>query len=100
MVLISPRAPVKNLRRMVGVVSYTPHHFDQWNRALRGAYTKGFRHAQHGGSQVDCPYRDKRKRAGQLTWSRAFINAWNDGYRDYAYHPNHILLSTQNPEKL
>jgi hypothetical protein len=30
----------------------------------------------------DCPYEDKRKPSGKLSWSRAFINAWSDGLHD------------------
>lgn len=28
----------------------------------------------------DCPYPDKRKSDGRITWSRAYRNAWRDGW--------------------
>lgn len=64
-----------------------PRGFENWNRALRGAYTKGWTHAQAGGSALDCPYHDKRKRGGQVTWSRAYLKAWQDGFSDYTHPP-------------
>ncbi len=29
---------------------------------------------------IACPYRDKRKLDGRLTWSRAFATAWCEGF--------------------
>lgn len=60
-----------------------PRGFMQWNLALRGAFVKGATCALEGGTRDACPYADRRKAGGQLTWSRAFIRAWQDGY-DYA----------------
>jgi len=57
-----------------------PRGFDQWNRALQGAYRKGWNAWVEQGSAAECPYEDKRKPSGKLSWSRAFMNAWSDGY--------------------
>lgn len=59
-----------------------PHGFEKWNPALRGAYMKG-RQAHLDGKTIDaCPYEDKRKPSGRISWSRAFISAWRDGFLD------------------
>jgi ribosome modulation factor len=58
-----------------------PEGFKNWNRALRGAYIKGYQAAIRGDDSGSCPYADKRKYSGGLTWSRSFISAWDDGYR-------------------
>jgi ribosome modulation factor len=60
-----------------------PNLFDRWNRAHRGAYKKGVA-AYHAGDHLihGCPYKDKRKESGRLSWSRSFICAWEDGWRD------------------
>lgn len=50
------------------------------NRALEGAYYKGIYAALAGEPQSSCPYLDKRKPSGLLSWSRAFQNAWRDGW--------------------
>lgn len=47
---------------------------------MRGAWRKGFDAAVAGLSLSVCPYGDKRKSCGRLTWSRAFIAAWRDGW--------------------
>lgn len=59
-----------------------PRDFERWNPALRGAYLKGVRAAQAGETLDACPYRDRRNDSGRLTWSRSFIRAWEDGWRD------------------
>lgn len=58
-----------------------PRGFEQWNRALQGAYRRGFAAARAGEPERACPYDDKRKANGSLTWSRSFITAWCDGWR-------------------
>jgi len=50
------------------------------NRALLGAVKKGIAAKKAGLSETDCPYKDKRKPSGRLSWSRAFRYAWFDGY--------------------
>lgn len=53
----------------------------RWNRAIRGAFQKGMA-AHQGGQPLDaCPYGDRRKADGRLSWSRSFIAAWRDGWR-------------------
>jgi hypothetical protein len=59
-----------------------PKDIWKWNRSMRGAYMKGRLAAQEGGTEDDCPYADHRKPSGRISWSRAFINAWMDGFRD------------------
>jgi hypothetical protein len=50
------------------------------NRAMVGAIKKGIAAKEAGLSELTCPYRDKRKANGRLSWSRAFRYAWFDGY--------------------
>ena len=57
-----------------------PPGFDRWNRALQGAYRKGHAAGAAGEDISACPYSDKRKLCGRLTWSRAFNRAWEDGW--------------------
>jgi ribosome modulation factor len=59
-----------------------PHLFHQWNRAMQGAYKKGVLAFREGVPLSGCPYQDKRKPSGRLSWSRAFESAWRDGWRD------------------
>lgn len=59
-----------------------PHRFHQWNRAHQGAYRKGVSAYLAGTPLTDCPYIDHRKPSGSLSWSRAFINSWRDGWMD------------------
>lgn len=61
----------------LGITDYH-ERFRGWNRAMIGAYLKGY--ASTPGER--CPYRDIRKPAGQLTWSRAYIRSWEDGEAD------------------
>lgn len=46
--------------------------------------SNGYADARSGLTLEQCPYRDKRKPDGKLTWSRAHIRAWEDGW--HAYH--------------
>ena len=59
-----------------------PRGIELWNRAHRGAYMKGRCAALEGKSLNDCPYEDLRKPSGKLSWSRSFITAWRDGFKD------------------
>lgn len=58
-----------------------PSHYDNWNRAHRGAFMKGYRAFINGEAITESPYNDKRKDSGGLTWSRSFHTAWVDGWR-------------------
>lgn len=58
-----------------------PHDSYRWNRAILGAFKKGVLAHQAGLPIKDCPYGDKRKPDGRLSWSRSFIAAWRDGWR-------------------
>lgn len=58
-----------------------PSHYDNWNRALRGAFMKGYRAFIEGEAITESPYEDKRKESGGLTWSRSFHSAWVEGWR-------------------
>jgi ribosome modulation factor len=60
-----------------------PPMFFSWNRAHRGAFLKGMHASLEGQPRDACPYQDKRKPSGRLSWSRSFIAAWSDGW-DYA----------------
>lgn len=50
------------------------------NKAWIGAWKKGIEARKAGFPIEACPYADKRKWNGKLTWSRAFIRAWEDGW--------------------
>jgi hypothetical protein len=65
------------------LVNHTyPIGFDSWNPALRGVYKTGA-HARATNRGVEnCPYKDSRNWHGGVTWSRSFISAWQDGWRD------------------
>jgi len=56
--------------------------FRGWNRAMVGAYKKGHKAKNEGHPISACPYEDIRKPSGKLSWSRAFIRAWQDGWFD------------------
>lgn len=58
-----------------------PRGFFTWNRSLRGAFERGERAHTEGHSIHDCPYPDKRKDNGRLTWSRGYRTAWVDGFK-------------------
>ncbi len=57
-----------------------PWDFHRWNRAMAGAFKKGMAAHQNGQSITDCPYEDKRKWDGRLSWSRAFVKAWENSW--------------------
>lgn len=63
-----------------------PSSFSNWNRSLQGAYRKGAVAYLESKSLSNCPYEDKRKDDGRLSWSRSYITAWTDGYRDAEKH--------------
>ncbi len=56
------------------------------HRAFRGAFRKGLEAGyatmmgQEDTKWSKCPYKDKRKWNGKLTWSRAFQTTWDDGF--------------------
>lgn len=50
-------------------------------KALDTARAKGIDAAMSGKSESDCPYRDKRTYRGRVTFSRAFMKAWLEGFR-------------------
>ena len=70
-----------------------PRDFGLWNPAMRGAFRKGMEAFAHGRPETACPYQDKRKADGRLTWSRAFAAAWRDGWR----HTQHAV--EQSPHR-
>lgn len=57
-----------------------PDRFHRWSPAWRGAYRKGYEAGVDGIARENCPYDDKRKWDGRLTWSRAFRSCWHDGW--------------------
>lgn len=72
-----------------------PANFATWNRAARGAFLKGV-HAQIAGHPLsDCPYEDKRKDSGRLTWSRSFIACWRDGWEYAKQNREDALITLQ-----
>jgi hypothetical protein len=73
--------PIKNNCERCRDIYKLPSHYASWNKAMRGAFVKGRKARIDGLLESDCPYQDKRKPSGGLSWSRAFISAWDDGYR-------------------
>lgn len=57
------------------------------------AVRKGREAFQAGLPESACPYKDHRKDDGRLTFSRAWRNAWLDGYRAASRE------AAQKPEK-
>lgn len=49
---------------------------------MQGVYKKGRKAFSDGLDITQCPYKDRRKADGRLSWSRAFIRVWQDGWRD------------------
>lgn len=70
-----------------------PANFFKWNRALRCAYLKGVEAYLADEPLTACPYKDKRKPSGRVSWSRAFISAWRDGW-EYAKKDSSDALIT------
>lgn len=66
--------------------------------ALDGAYLKGLHAGLAGGSLDDCPYPDKRKDCGRLTWSRAFRTAWADGWHKAREDREQALIIAQHAQ--
>jgi len=65
---------------------------------MRGAFLKGADARLAGQGMNECPYEDKRKPSGKLSWSRAFMNAWRDGWQ-YAEHDREGALITLKHRK-
>jgi ribosome modulation factor len=65
------------------------------SRALRGAFLKGMRAGLAGHLKTECPYIDRRKPSGKLSWSRAFINAWHDGWAFANEDKEQALITAQ-----
>ena len=63
------------------------------NPALYAAYVRGLAAGVAGDSLDSCPYEDKRKPSGRLSWSRGFINAWRDGVQDAAADRDQALIT-------
>ena len=55
---------------------------DYGNRALDGAFNKGKKARTEGKPIAACPYPDRRTYHGNITFSRAFIRAWINGWKD------------------
>lgn len=64
-----------------------PPGFEKWNRAIQGAYRKGWNAQRQGKKNYECPYQDKRNYKNRITFSRSFIIAWHDGYSAAEFHP-------------
>jgi hypothetical protein len=52
------------------------------NRAFQGAYKKGFRAGEEGKPKSHNPYCDERTARGSVTYSRAFLKFWDEGWED------------------
>lgn len=83
---LNPEIVSRDSDTVTALVGHVPFCFHQWNRAMRGAYLKGARAAVAGLPSGACPYIDRRKECGRLTWSRSFIAAWEQGHREATRH--------------
>lgn len=50
------------------------------SKSLKTAHNNGKAAFEAGEPKAACPYKDKRKKDGRLTWSRAYRNAWLEGW--------------------
>lgn len=71
------------------------YDFSGWNRAMVGAFKKGANACLLGHPIDACPYDDRRKEDGRLTWSRAFRATWVDGW----YHARYIMTGIVEREE-
>ena len=69
------KSTTKNLQANLPDNSYL------WNKAMLGSFKKGIIAHRDGRPITACPYNDKRKPSGGLSWSRSFISAWEDGWK-------------------
>ena len=76
-----------------------PIGFNLWNKALQGAFRKGYSAFNDGVMESECPYDDKRKDCGRLTWSRSFITAWRDGWVHAACEKKQMLITEYYSDK-
>lgn len=67
--------------------------------ALHGGYLKGLHAGLAGEPEDACPYEDRRKPNGRLTWSRAFRTAWRDGWRHAVEHRADALITAAHSGK-
>jgi ribosome modulation factor len=44
----------------------------------------------------DCPYQNKRKPSGKLSWSRSFISAWRDGWQYAINDPEDAKITAKH----
>lgn len=65
------------------------------SRPLWAAWLRGMDAGLAGEPLEECPYKDKRKPSGRLTWSRAFWNAWRDGWTYATKDREQALITSQ-----
>ncbi len=51
------------------------------NKAIEGARVKGAKARLAGAAETSNPYGDARTHSGSVTFARAFLRAWADGWR-------------------
>lgn len=76
-----------------------PRGFEDWNPSHRGAYCKGYRAALADEPRSSCPYEDHRKPSGMLSWSRAYIRAWQDGWDDQVRKRQQDIITQYHTDK-
>lgn len=52
------------------------------NKAITGAKRKGWEACRDGKPKSANPYSDERTHTGSVTFSRAFLRAWNEGWAE------------------
>jgi ribosome modulation factor len=57
-----------------------PYGFEKLNRALQGAYRKGYEARILGKKRHSCPYASGVLKNGRRTWSKSFRRMWREGW--------------------
>lgn len=65
------------------------------SRALWSARMKGLDAGLAGEPIESCPYQDKRKLDGRITFSRAFRRAWFDGWNEATNDREQALITAK-----
>lgn len=86
---IDMRAPFAASPACIGSL---PANAESWDPALVDAFRKGMAAFHAGEARNCCPYADKRKPDGKLSWSRSFIRAWDDGWLWAQYQADQLPL--------
>jgi len=72
------------------------------NRAFRGAWLRGLHDAAGTPWQWHCPYPDRRRPDGRVTYSAVLRKAWSEGFQrwieDHPHQPRPTLSEILEPQ--